>query len=228
MTKFKKAYITAFVLTEAVLCVLVQCTSGVACKIISFSAVLLACLFSMAFRCAKGKYLFTQLALLATVAADVQLVLLDGRHKLFAMVIFSAAQLLYAARTHSLAPTRKALFVGASVRLIISAVAIAVTLVILGNSADALSLVSMFYYANLLLNILFAFLPGERSALFATGLVLFALCDATIGFAFLGDYLAVAPGSFVDKLANPGFNLAWLFYVPSQTLISLSLAKQHC
>ena len=37
------------------------------------------------------------------------------------------------------------------------------------------------------------------------------------------EYIAIPKESFLWTLLHPGFDLAWAFYVPSQTLIALSL-----
>ena len=81
----------------------------------------------------------------------------------------------------------------------------------------------MFYYANLILNIVFAFLGGRGLRLMAVGLVFFALCDTVIGLIVMKAYLPIPPDAFLYRILYPGFNLAWVFYVPSQALLALSL-----
>ena len=93
----------------------------------------------------------------------------------------------------------------------------------LGTAADAVAIVSMFYYANLLVNIVFAFCQPHVTRLLAIGLTLFILCDTLIGLSCLDAYVAISEDSFIWKLIHPGFDLAWAFYLPSQTLIALSL-----
>ena len=61
----------------------------------------------------------------------------------------------------------------------------------------------------------------------AVGLLLFLLCDVFVGFSVLGEYLTVSEGTFAYFLAHPGFNAAWLFYVPAQTLLGLNVMIQH-
>ena len=69
----------------------------------------------------------------------------------------------------------------------------------------------------------FAFADFRRWWLFGLGLFAFALCDASIGFDFLvNEYIGAAEGSFLWKIANSGLNLAWIFYIPCLTMISLS------
>ena len=57
-------------------------------------------------------------------------------------------------------------------------------------------------------------------------LVLFLLCDTVIGLQVMGAmYLPIAEGSFLHSLLNPGFDLAWAFYLPSQVLLALQNKK---
>jgi hypothetical protein len=54
-------------------------------------------------------------------------------------------------------------------------------------------------------------------------LALFICCDVCIGLSLIEGYLPLSKGSLLYHLAHPGFNLAWVFYVPSQALLALSL-----
>ena len=52
------------------------------------------------------------------------------------------------------------------------------------------------------------------------------MCDLFIGFNIMSSsYIELSPGTFLYFLAYPGFNIAWLFYVPSQALIAISNMK---
>ena len=56
----------------------------------------------------------------------------------------------------------------------------------------------------------------------ASALVLFLLCDTVIGLQVMGGmYLPIDDGSLLSRILYPGFNLAWLFYLPSQVLLAL-------
>jgi hypothetical protein len=110
-----------------------------------------------------------------------------------------------------------------------------VSFIVLGNSADALAIVSLIYYANLLASMIFA--PREKSGgkLLCMGLVFFALCDINVGLVVLHDlYGGFEEGSFLYLLTHSGVDLAWIFYIPSQTIIPLTLLvreksqKMHC
>ena len=93
----------------------------------------------------------------------------------------------------------------------------------LGEKCDAVALVSMFYYANLILNAVFACISFGKNPLLAIGLVLFILCDTVIGLSLIDPYLTLPESSPIYAIIHPGFDLAWAFYLPSQALLAISL-----
>ena len=75
-------------------------------------------------------------------------------------------------------------------------------------------------------NIIFAFKQKESSILFPIGLLLFACCDLQVGLIVLNSsYINIENNLILNFIVDPPFNLVWLFYVPSQTLIALSIIK---
>jgi hypothetical protein len=100
---------------------------------------------------------------------------------------------------------------------------IAVAALVLGSDLDALAVVSVIYYSNLLVNVVFAFADFGREPLFAIGLLLFAMCDLCIGLdVLLSTYLN--SGVLSAFFSFPYINLSWIFYQPSQVLIAMQLA----
>jgi hypothetical protein len=226
MIKNKKVLLVAMVIfftVEAVLGVLIQKAGGEYIPIFCFTSVVLACLFCTSFAEKSVSYLLVQLALICTVCADFFLLMTPVRRQLPAMIFFSVTQLSYflLIYLHDDKKFRRAWHV--AVRAVLSVFAVILTLAVLGDSADAVAVVSMFYYANLITNVVFAFIDFKKLPILAIGLLLFALCDALIGLNFLRDYVTVPDGSFIYKLIHPGFDLAWAFYLPSQALLSVSL-----
>jgi len=216
----------AFTVTESILGYLIQ-TADTGVRILSYVSVVLACLFCALFFERSGSYAFTQIGLICTVCADYFLVLAEARQQLPAMIFFSVTQLAYFARLYFAERSEKRRTCHIFLRIIASGIAILATVIVLGSNTDAVALVSMFYYANLLINIVFAFLQGEEPRIFAVGLLLFVLCDTLIGLSCLDAYMTIPEDSFVWRLIHPGFDLAWAFYVPSQTLLALSLLPKR-
>ena len=217
------AVILAFCFAELTLGVLVQVTVGNTLIWVSYATVLLACAFVALCFEPTPRWALTQAALLCTVCADYFLVLRGAEQQFLAMLFFSITQLAYAARlfVEDKKPTRRIVHLAARVGF--SLLIIAVTLAVLGGGADRVALISMFYFANLTLNVVFAFLQGKKMRLFAIGLALFLCCDVFIGLSLIEGWLPLTKGGILYALAHPGFNAAWVFYVPSQALLSLSL-----
>ena len=160
--------------------------------------------------------------LACTVGADFCLVICDPIQQLWGMIFFLTAQSLYATRLHAVDHRKPLLWLRASLILI----ALAITVLVLGEKTDALALVSLCYYANLIINLIMAFLQFKQDKLFPIALLLFLLCDTIIGLQVAcGGYLPIAEGSVLYRIIFMPFNLSWFFYLPSQVLISLRGAK---
>lgn len=211
-----------FFAAEASLGLALQLAEGRAAAYLSYTVVVLACLFCALFARKEAAYLFTQLALILTLFADYFLVLARERQQTPAMFFFSAVQILYALRLYAAEQSPARRRVQLYLRAGLSLAALGVTLLVLRQGADTLALLSMFYYANLVLNLALATLAGRGMRLMAAGLLLFLLCDTVIGLSFLGSYLPIAENSLLYDIISPDFNLAWAFYVPSQALLSVS------
>ena len=219
--------VSLFLLSEALLGYFLQTADGTIVPTLQFSAVLLACAFCAVFAERSLAYLFTQVALLCTVGADWFLVMQQPPQQLFGMLFFSVVQISYFLRLFLDDKNRTRRIVHLCVRLALSAAALAATALVLRENADAVALVSMFYYANLLLNVVFAWIEAERPFLFPIALSLFAVCDAVIGLGFLGDYIALADAAWLDRLIHPGFDLAWACYLTAQALLAISLLPRR-
>ena len=214
-----------FILTELSLYVAIQASSGFFERLVCFFSVVCAALFALLHLNKKKESILTVLALGFTVCADVFLVLLAEQQRLLAMCFFSLVQICYFVRillenTNKATRTRHL-----STRAFALVLALVLTLSVLGDGADALSVVSMLYFANLIVNIVFAFVGFKKTPLLAIGLLSFAMCDVLVGLSLIDMYISIAEDSFIYKITHTGFNLIWTFYVPSQTLIALSAAK---
>lgn len=228
MIKNKKVLVVAaalFCAVETALGVLLQrAPNG---NYYAFSSVALACVFFLLFAERSLSYFITQIALISTVCADYFLVLLPVRKQLIAMVFFSVVQIAYFLRIYLEDENRKRRIWNIASRGLLSAIAMVVTVCVLGASTDALALVSIFYYANLIINTLFAFLNFKKNAVLAAGLLLFICCDTLIGLSLLDMYFPIPQDSSLYAIIHPGFDLAWACYLPSQTLIALSLLPRR-
>lgn len=230
MIKSKKVLLALsalFLLTEAVLGVLLQTAQGAIPFNIRYTAVIAACLFCALFAEKSLAYLLTQIALICTVGADYFLVWRSDAQRLPAMLFFSVVQTAYFLRLYFEHDSQTIRRMHLILRAVLSLTVAGITVAVLGQSCDAVALVSMIYYVNLILNAVFAFVRVKKNPIFAIGLALFILCDTVIGLSLLHTYLPVAGDSFMYQIIHPGFDLAWAFYLPSQALLAISLLPER-
>ena len=213
----------AFLAIQALLGLLLQTAGGRATAIFSYTAIVLSCLFCGVSAVRSKVYLFTQLGLLFTVGADYFLVYSPDQRQLLAMILFSLTQLCYFLRLWHDEQNKARRPYHAALRIALTCLALLTTVIVLREKTDALALVSIFYYSNLALNTVFAFTVGERPPLLAIALVLFMCCDTVIGLSLLDTYFTIDESALLYRILHPDFNLAWVFYLPSQALIAISL-----
>lgn len=215
-----------FVIIEITFSILIQITSGDINTILSFSTIVLACIFPLLFMNRNRNYIYTQIGLVCTVCADLFLVVIEPMYQIPAMCFFSITQICYFLRIYFNQPSNKQKLIHLLIRIIMIVLVLSITTIVLKDKTDFLSIISMFYYTNLIMNIIFASIQYKKSLLFPIGLLLFACCDLLIGLDVLdSSYLEIKEGTFLSFLCNPGFNLAWVFYVPSQMFIALSMVE---
>ena len=141
-----------------------------------------------------------------------------------AMICFSITQICYFLRLYFNQSSQKEKTIHLIIRSFFSILIIIITFIVLKENTDFLSVISTFYYINLIINIIYAFKQKNQSLLFPIGLLLFACCDLQVGLNVLNSsYINIENNPIISFIVNPPFNLAWLFYVPSQTLIALSI-----
>ena len=183
---------------------------------------ILLCFFFALCHIRTGSWRFIA-ALACTVGADYFLVIVSPQDQFSGMVFFLFAQMFYAWQLHSTCKKKWPLYL----RLALNAGAILIAFIVLGENADPLALISMCYYANLVMNIVVAFLQFSRYRLAAIGFIFFLLCDTVIGLQVASTgYLPIEPGTWLYDLIHPNFNLSWFFYLPSQVLLALSSRKK--
>ena len=165
--------------------------------------------------------------LFCTVLADLFLVVIKPMMQLHAMIFFSLTQICYFIIIYLNQENTNKKVIHLIIRITITGISLLATVLVLKENTDALSLISLFYYANLISNIIFSFTINEINIIFSIGLILFACCDLLIGLNIMASsYLPIEEGTLLYFLAHPGFNLAWIFYVPSQVLLSLYSLKK--
>lgn len=216
-----KILTAAFLLAEAVLYWFILTAGGMTVVVCSYAAIVLCFLFAL-IHIKKGKPLFVA-ALACTLGADYFLVIVSPQHQLGGMIFFLFVQGFYAWQLHRTYDKRWPLYL----RLGLTILAAAATFFILGTDTDVLAVISVCYYANLISNIVVAWLQYSKYKLAAIGFIFFLLCDTVIGLQVASTgYLPIEPGSWLHSIIFPPFHLSWFFYLPSQVLLALSSRKK--
>ncbi len=222
--RITKIAVAIFAAAEIILGVIIQ-MPNVNSEPFSFASVVLAFLFSLLMFNKSADWALTAAALLFTVCADYCLVIMPSEPRVLAMVFFNTTQILYFVRLF-IEQNKKTKIANISLRIALITVILTASFILLGKNNDTLSVIALIYFANLLSNIVFAFVGHKRFLLFAVGLLLFSFCDIFVGFNVLVDvYIESTDNVILNFLAHPGFNFIWFFYVPSQTLISITAKK---
>lgn len=218
----RRFLIASFLAIECVLYYFVLTSGGDTFTITAYSGIILCFLFALLWGGKSNSLIVAGLA--CTVGADFCLVVCSPIQQLWGMVFFLGAQTLYAIKLHFEEKSRLLLWI----RLALIAVIEIVAIVILQKNLDALAVVSVCYYANLIMNIVAAFSQWNKTKLLPIAFLLFILCDTVIGLQVAAAaYLPIAEGSVLHNLIFMDFNLSWFFYLPSQVLIALSSLQKE-
>jgi hypothetical protein len=187
-----------------------------------------AAIFCSFFKEKTNDYLFTQLGLIGTMGADFFLVLLPSQVRLPGMIFFSAVQIMYFLRVYTVDTNVKRKKIHLILRISLPIIIVAVTFAVLGFGADPVAVLSMFYYSNLVLNVIFAFADFENTGIFALGLLCLLISDTVIGFHELDDYIGRDPlvMEVMNHIKRSKIDLVYGFYLPSSALIALSPAHK--
>ncbi len=161
-----------------------------------------------------------------TLVSDFFLVIMYGStgkyvYQCLGVTFFCTVHIAYAVYLGGLFFNR-ALFVG--LRLLLPALVGVVSFFVLKTSGNYLSLASSVYFTLLLLNTVSAFLKIRKTGVFAVGLLFFVLCDLFLGLQLADGVFFTLP-SWLKSVVFLPFNVVWVCYGVSQTLIALHVIK---
>lgn len=209
----------SFLCISCILYYFILTAGGTLLTATSYAAIVLCFLYAVF--CRENRFIIAGLA--CTLGADFFLVVCTPIQQLWGMVFFLGAQTCYATMLHTARPNKAFLFI----RIGLTVLAAAITAAILKEKTDALAVISVCYYVNLIFNIILSFAQFKAYKRFAVALVLFLLCDTVIGLQVMsGGYIPIPQGSLLHSIVFAPFNLSWLFYLPSQVLISLCARRK--
>ena len=179
-------------------------------------------------RCLMSKrkmlpYLLAMLAMLFTLVSDVFLFILDNYY-VVGLTTFIIAQLLYAFRIELVNNDKRYMIASGSIRTLVVVVSLIIFLI---RRDDFLIYLVIIYFLNLILNCVFSLLTflkdkeKKHMLVMSIGFFLFILCDISVGLYNLNNGFN---GMEVNKeLASIFLHLIWIFYAPSQYLLTLSV-----
>lgn len=166
-----------------------------------------------------------RIAMLFTLVADYYMVALDEADNYTGVKVFLGTQLFILLHILANDHSKKGRKVNLISRIFLVGGVIAIAYAILGDQLDSMAIIAVIYYANLCANAIFAHRIGRGGIVLTVGLILFALCDINVGLTALNEVYegGFREGSLLYNLMNSDLDLIWVFYIPSQTLIPLSL-----
>lgn len=217
MQKKNIILIFCFLLIEAILYYFILTAEGEFLRYSSYVSIIVCFAFALVMGLRKNPLIVG--GLLCTVGADFCLVMCQPIQQLWGMVFFLGAQTLYAIHLHKKQSSTPLLIV----RLSLTIAGVLIAILVLQDKTDALALVSICYYANLIMNLVAACTQWKSCKTLPIGFLLFILCDTVIGLQVAsGGYLPIPEDSALHSILFMPFNLSWFFYLPSQVLIALS------
>ena len=224
MTKKKSIPLILFILIHLILYLFIyafKIITGKTETIADYIVVISCFLFSLVYFIIKrnSNTLIFVIAFLFTILADTNLLILDDNYELgiLAFIIVQFAYFWYILKNMYTKDNYGYLI---AIRLITIVIGVIASLIV--QIDKLLVCLVIIYISNLVINLIISIIPRKRNLLFSLGLFLFLLCDMCVGCYNIGDIIDISNTSLFYKIANLPFNIAWLFYHPSQVLLAIS------
>lgn len=224
MTKKKSIPLILFILIHLILYLFIyafKIITGKTETIADYIVVISCFLFSLVYFIIKrnSNTLIFLIAFLFTILADTNLLILDDNYELgiLTFIIVQFAYFWYILKNMYTKDNYSYLI---AIRLITIVIGVIASLIV--QTDKLLVCLVIIYISNLVINLIISIIPRKRNLLFSLGLFLFLLCDICVGCYNIGDIIDISNTSLFYKIANLPFNIAWLFYHPSQVLLAIS------
>ena len=191
-TKYKHPFI--IIELSIYVCFIAMDLLGINSTYIKYAGIILCFVFSM-----LNKQRLKSLAFALTLVADYFLLVINDYY-LIGIIAFICVQLVYHIFLGNKNNYKSSLFLGL-LFMSIGLIALSYTL-----NLNALSILAIIYFGNLLVNV---YMSHQKNKVIFLGFVLFMFCDICVGLhnMFLTNHTLSI--------------LMWVFYLPSQVLISL-------
>lgn len=224
MTKKKSIPLILFILIHLILYLFIyafKIITGKTETIADYIVVISCFLFSLVYFIIKrnSNTLIFVIAFLFTILADTNLLILDDNYEL-GILAFIIVQFAYFWCILKNMYTKDNYGYLIAIRLITIVIGVIASLIV--QIDKLLVCLVIIYISNLVINLIISIIPRKRNLLFSLGLFLFLLCDICVGCYNIGDIIDISNTSLFYKIATLPFNIAWLFYHPSQVLLAIS------
>jgi len=187
-------------------------------KILSFLSILLCFIMGLFLFCKTKDYYIMILALFFTLIGEAFFIFFD-KLDIIGLVFLNLAQLMYFLRIYIDTKYRKS---NVTSRFIGGIIIIAIGYFLLQERMDTLVILWLMYIVNLFINILFTIKEIGINNFFPIGLLLMFISSICAMFIELPNYL-ISNNNFLDALIELPFNLKWVFYLPSQAVLTCSI-----
>ncbi len=169
----------------------------------------------------KKDSLIVLIALEFTLLADTGLIILDGVETA-SVFFFIFAQIFYAIRVRQYRvklPLKWDIGIRISFILLLEGIAF----LLLKEKMNWLVVFTLIYVINFVFNLIYAWINYKQNILFALGMLLFILCDLSLGLNSIENFIDITNNSLIQAIIAIPIDLVWMFYYPSQILIVLSM-----
>lgn len=156
-----------------------------------------------------------------TLIADTFLVLLDDYY-IIALISFTIVQITYYFYLLSLINFKinKKHKILLLMRIIICIILLGLFIFI--KEIDFLIFLATIYFCNLFFNFIESIFTIKHNIMLPFGFFLFILCDLCVGCYNIDSLFDIKQNSIIFLIVNSKVNLSWIFYHPSQVILSLS------
>lgn len=185
-------------------------------RILQYMGVVIAFIYSIYSSFKKDDQLIITVALFNTLIADLFILVLN-KYIEIGMIFFIITQLVYFFLIFKNEEKRKAIIHLSSIGLLLIS-SLTGVIILLKDNLNMVIIESCIYGTLLITNAIFSFTNFKLFKTVSIGLLLFIMCDLGVAYGFLKDMDLI----YIEFISNLPFNYVWLFYLPSQTLISLN------
>ncbi len=196
----------------------------VGCYIVIIIDVIVSIIIALLIK-VKYSYIIV-IAQIFTLLADTFLTLLD-RYYIIGLSFFICAQIAYYIYILSLDSFKfnknHQIFGFLRVILIIAFL----ILLLIKKTFDIIIVLTGIYFSMLVLNFIESFITIKINFMLPIALFLFILCDVCVGCLNIIDIFPINTSSLIYKIATSNINWAWLFYHPSQVILSMICLFQN-